>query len=190
MRDRARQAFSSLRRAGWTCLALLFLILSWLWDQLNLLISWLIDLIPLVRLKARVLSVMEQLPPYPTLFVFIIPFVATEPLKVVSIWLLATGRVFLSVLIYAGAQLIQLGLVSFIFSHCKDKLLSIAWFADLYHYFQRLHHWADEQVAPLRARAREMLGEARVFITSHLVTSRSIFAHHLTLLWSMIRRKR
>jgi hypothetical protein len=181
--------FSSLRRAGWTFLALLFLIISWLWDQLNFLISWLVDRIPLARFKARVLDVMAQLPPYPTLFVFIIPFVVTEPLKIVSIWLLATGQIFLSVLIYIGAQIMQLGLVSFIFNHCKDKLLSIAWFAELYLYFQRLHHWADAQVAPLRERARFILGEARAFIAAQVAHSRSRFMRHVTLIWERIRKR-
>lgn len=185
--------FSSLQRAGWTFLALLFLVISWLWDRLNRLISWLVDLMPLARLKAQVVAMMAQLPPYPTLFVFFIPFIVTEPLKIISIWMLATGQVIGSALVYLGAQLIQLGLVSFIFNHCKEKLLSIAWFAQLYVYVVRVHDWADAQVQPVKDRARALIAQGRLMLLAYMAQVRGgawgqNFRRHIVLLWARMRK--
>jgi hypothetical protein len=102
--------------------------------------------------------------------------------------MLATGQVVGSVLVYLGAQLIQLGLVSFIFNQCKEKLLSIVWFAHLYAYFQHLHDWADEQVRPLKQRAAALMSELRVYAAAHLGKAGSGMMRHISLLWARMRK--
>src|SRR6476620_6459394 len=110
----------------------------------------LLELIPLERLKQAVLRFIDRLPPYPTLFLFLIPIVVIEPVKIGSLWLFAHKRWIAGVVSYAGAEVLRFGLVAFLFKACRDKLLSISWFARLYEIFVRVHEWAHEQVDPIK----------------------------------------
>ena len=69
--------------------ALIFLFEAWLWDHLAPLVRWVVERIPLARLKERIAAVIERLPPYPTLLVFILPILVLLPLKILALWLLA-----------------------------------------------------------------------------------------------------
>ena len=75
------------RRVLWTLVALIFLGLSWLWDHLHPIITFLIRLIPLEGVKEAVRRFMEHLPPYPTLVVFLIPAIVHELMKVGAFFL-------------------------------------------------------------------------------------------------------
>ncbi len=141
-------------------LALAFLGVSWLWEQLHPVVRWIIDRIPLESLKQAVVRFMDRLSPYPTLCVFLAPLVVVEPLKILAVWLLAKGQWALGVFTYLGTDILRLGLVSFLFKTCQDKLLSIPWFRRLYEWFVAAHEWAHAQVAPIRAALRRALAEA------------------------------
>jgi len=72
-------------------LAILFLIEAWLWDRLEPIVAWIVDRIPLQRLKRRIAASIDHLPPPATLAVFIVPFVVLLPLKLFAIWLITEG---------------------------------------------------------------------------------------------------
>ena len=173
-----------LKRIFWTILALAFLSLSWLWDWLGPLVQRFIDLLPLERLKQAVIRFMDRLPPYPTLVVFLIPIVVIEPLKILALWILARGQILLGIASYAGAELLRFGLVAFLFRSCRDKLLSIGWFAVAYGWFVAAHEWAHRQVAPFLAGVRKWLRDAG------LIGGERGFLSRLRALWRYSRRGR
>ena len=171
------------RSFGWLLLAVGFLGLSWFWDLLHALVQRFIDLLPLEQAKQAVGRFMARLPPYPTLIVFLIPLALSEPIKIAALWLIAKRHWTLGALVYGGAELIRFGLVAYLFSTCRDKLLSIRWFARLYGLFVRAHDWAHEQVEPVRAWAREAIDYAG------LPRGRGDFWRKVGALWRHARRR-
>ena len=173
-----------LRRALWTIVALIFLGLSWLWDHLHPIITFFIGLIPLEGLKEAVRRLMERLPPYPTLIVFLIPAIVHEGMKVASIFLFHRHQWVAGVVMYVAADIIGIALVAFLFETCKEKLLSIPWFAWCYAWFQRAHLWAHAQIGPIKAYIHQALAEAG------LVGRRAGIIAKLAALWRYERRRR
>ena len=144
----------------WTVLALLFLGLSWLWETFAPLIQAIVDVLPLRRLKAWANALLQKLPPYPTLLVFLIPLALSEVIKVVSFVAFARGQILAGVLIYLFAELVRFGLAAYVWSVCRDKLLSIDWVAKLHAWLLRMNDWAQMQIAPVKLWIRQALEEA------------------------------
>ena len=81
----------------WVLLALVFLFEAWLWEHLRPIVAWIVDRIAWATLKARIAAAIEGIPPYPTLFVFLVPVALLLPLKFLGLWMLAHGSwLFLS----------------------------------------------------------------------------------------------
>ena len=77
-------------RPLWVILALLFLLEAWLWDHLQPLVARVVNLVPWDTFKSRLARLIESLPPWATLLVFIVPFIAMLPLKFLEVYFLAT----------------------------------------------------------------------------------------------------
>jgi hypothetical protein len=149
-----------LLRPLWVVLALAFLLEAWLWDHLQPVVAWLVDLVPWNRLKARLAEMIKQLSPRATLPVFIIPIVILLPIKFLELWLLAHRRWLSAALLLVLAKLIGLGVTAFIFDVTRDKVLQIPWFRRLYDTLIWLRDWAHEIVDPINQRIKQWL---RVF---------------------------
>src|SRR5215475_3799896 len=80
-----------LLRPLWIPLALVFLFEAWLWEHLRPIVAWVVARIRWDRLKARVATAIEDLPPAATFVVFLVPVAALFPLKLVGLWMLARG---------------------------------------------------------------------------------------------------
>jgi hypothetical protein len=171
-----------LKRFAWLSLAISFLAVSWLWDTLRRPIEWVIARVPLDGLKRGVARFMDRLPAYPTLIVFLVPVIALEPMKIVALWLFAHRQLLVGVCVYVGTDLLRVGVVSFLFNTSRDKLLSIRWFAWLYDLFERAHHWAREQIAPLRQAVHRALVEAG------LISARGRTWRKVVAVWRFARR--
>jgi len=172
------------RRIIWTIVALIFLGLSWLWDHLHPIVAYIISLIPLEGLKEAVRRFMARLSPYPTLIVFLIPAVVHELMKVGAIWLFHKHQWLAGIFVYLAADVIGLALVAFLFQTCRDKLLSIPWFARCYTWFEAAHVWAAQQVAPIKAHIHHALLEAG------LIGGRAGIIAKLVAVWRYTRRRR
>ena len=85
------------------------------------------------RLRRWIMS----LRPYPSLSLFIVPFVLLEPVKPVAAYLIATGRYFAGMALLIGGEMLKLVLVERLFSVCRRKLLSIPAFAWAYGLWRR-----------------------------------------------------
>jgi hypothetical protein len=171
------------RRIPKIILALAFLALSWLWGMLDAAVRAVIAAIPLEAVKRAVATFMARLPPYPTLFVFLIPLLAPEAIKIAAIWLAARHRWVLAAATYGFAELMRYGLAAFLFSTCKEKLLSIPWFRWLYLRVMAAHDWAHAQVAPLRERARVTLARWRATLAASGWYSGAPLTRRLGALW-------
>jgi hypothetical protein len=69
-----------------------------------------------------------RLPAYVILVVLALPFAIAEPAKILALYLIATGRAFIGVLILVGAYFVSLVIVERLFRGGRTKLLTIPWF--------------------------------------------------------------
>lgn len=129
-------------------------------------VAWLAGL----RLFERLSAFIHGLGPYPSLLLFAVPFLALQPPKLIALWLIATGRFQVGFALLIASYLVSVVLVERLFHVTRDKLLTIAWFARLYHLVVRLRDWsfaivrataAWQAAAALAARIREWAGELK-----------------------------
>lgn len=95
-----------------------------------------------LRLFARLGAAIERLPPYPTLVLFLVPFVVLEPFKLWGLWLLGTGSLAAGATMLAIAHLTSILLVERLFHATRDKLLTIGWFARIHGWVSALYDWS------------------------------------------------
>jgi hypothetical protein len=101
-------------------------------------VGWLAGL----RLFARIGAFIQGLAPYPTLFLFAVPFAILEPPKLIAVYLMATGRFRTGLILLVVSHLLSIVLVERLFHVTRDKLLMIPWFARGYGLVIRLRDWA------------------------------------------------
>jgi len=143
-------------RPLWVILALLFLLEAWLWDHLEPIVARVVNLIPWGALKVRLVRLIDVLPPWAVLFVFVIPFIVMLPLKFLGVYFLATGNWFGAIGFFALVKLLGLGLTAFIFDVTREKLLQMAWFCRMYEWFLWARDWAHAQTDPIRQRLHRL----------------------------------
>jgi hypothetical protein len=143
-------------RPLWVFLALLFLLEAWLWDHLEPIVAAVVKLIPWDTFKAKLARLVERLPPWATLFVFVLPFIAMLPLKFLEVYFLATRNWLGAAGVILFVKLIGLGITAFIFDVTRDKLLQMAWFKRLYEWVLGLRDWAHSITEPVRQRMRQL----------------------------------
>ncbi len=143
-------------RTLWVFLALLFLLEAWLWDHLEPIVARAVNLIPLGKLKARLRQSIEVLPPWATLLVFVIPFIAMLPLKFLEVYFLATRNWLGAIGVIIFVKLVGLGVTAFIFDVTREKLLQMAWFQRMYAWVIGLRDWAHVITEPVRERVRQL----------------------------------
>ena len=115
----------------------------------------------------------EQLPPYPTLLVFLVPVILLFPIKLLGLWMLAHGSWLGAMAALAVAKVVSMGVTAFIFEVTRPKLLQLPWFRWLYEqmlvWLAKAHALVDpikarmragRAPAPLRRRARAVLADA------------------------------
>jgi hypothetical protein len=143
-------------RPVWIVLALLFLLEAWLWDHLQPIVERLVDFVPWGRLKVKLRRLIEMLPPWAVLFVFIVPFLVMLPLKFVEVYFLATGNWFGAISVIIFVKIAGLGITAFIFDVTRRKLLQMPWFRRIYEWFLWARVWAHGITEPVRERVRQL----------------------------------
>jgi len=144
-------------RSRWVTLALLFLLETWLWDHLEPLVARAVNIVPWGRLKDLLKGLIEKLPPWAALIVFVIPFIVLLPLKFLEVYFIATRNWLGATLIIVLAKLLGLGVTAFVFDATREKLLQMAWFARFYAWMMWLRDRAHEIVEPVRERVRQYI---------------------------------
>ncbi|HEY4982436.1 MAG TPA: hypothetical protein VII24_11005, partial [Pseudolabrys sp.] len=117
-----------LLRPLWIVLALLFLAEAWLWDHLEPIVARAVNLVPWGKLKDRLARLIEDLPPWATLMVFVIPFIFLLPLKFLEVYFLAKRNWLAAAGVLIVAKLLGVGVTAFVFDVTREKLLQMAWF--------------------------------------------------------------
>ena len=143
-------------RPLWIVLALLFLLEAWLWDHLEPVVARVVALIPWGRFKLRLARAIEMLPPWATLFVFVVPFILMLPLKFLEVYFLATRNWLGAIGVILFVKLVGLGITAFIFDVTRDKLLQMAWFRRVYDWFLWARDWSHAITEPVRERVRQL----------------------------------
>ncbi|MGB6863045.1 MAG: hypothetical protein WBE32_19150, partial [Pseudolabrys sp.] len=105
----------NLFRPLWVILALLLLLEAWLWDHLEPLVARIVNVIPWGRVKTILGRQIENLPPYASLVVFIVPVIVLLPLKFLEVYFLATANWFAAIVVLVLAKLVGLGVTAFVF---------------------------------------------------------------------------
>lgn len=139
-----------LSRALWFALALIFLLESWLWDNVK---DWLRALerrLGLDRLEVWLAEFVSRLSPPMTLALFAVPAVAVFPFKIVALWLFAGGHFFSGLAAIFLVKTLTLGVEAFLFDICRDKLLEMAWFGRFYSMVLDVRAWATILVRPYK----------------------------------------
>lgn len=116
--------------------ALIVLFEEWGWKPLSDLIARLARFAPIATLERWIAA----LPPYPALLVFALPTTILLPLKFLAMWLLAAGKYWTAMGLFAGAKVASTALVARLFLLTKPALMQLAWFARAYDWFVR---WKD-----------------------------------------------
>jgi hypothetical protein len=145
-------------------LALVFLFEAWLWERLAPIVAWVVALIPLRQVKARIAAWIEGLSPAATLVVFVVPFILLSPLKFLEVWFLARHDWLGAIATLALAKVLGLGVTAFIFDVTRPKLLQLAWFARLYNRVLVWLAWAHALVDPIKLRLKRTF---RLFAPAH-----------------------
>lgn len=123
--------------------ALIVLFEEWGWKPLSDALAWLARFAPIARLERWIAG----LGPYPSLFVFALPTTFLAPLKLLAVWLLATGKYWTATSLFIAAKVAATALVARLFTLTKPSLMQIQWFARLYQWFMP---WKDAFFAVIR----------------------------------------
>jgi len=136
-------------------LALFFLIEAWLWEHLRPIVAWAVNLVAWDKLKARLARLVEKLPPWAVLIVFIVPFIVLLPLKFAEVYCIVHRQWITAGIILLLAKLLGLGVTAFIFDVTRPKLLQMAWFRWLYELMLMWLAKAHALVDPIKVRIRQ-----------------------------------
>ena len=150
-------------------LAVAFLIEAWLWEHLRPLVAAAVNVIAWDKLKARLATLVERLPPWAVLIVFVIPFIVLLPLKFLEVYFIVHRQWVAAIFILVLAKLLGLGVTAFIFDVTRPKLLQMAWFQKLYDWVMMLRAKARAMVDPIILRIKEAMGADRSGWSSRLL---------------------
>lgn len=190
LKDLAEKAKPRVVRALWFALALIFLFESWLWDNVKEWLRTLERVLGLERLEPALARLVARLSPQMTLALFAIPALAVLPFKMLALALLAHGNVVTGVGLILLVKTLTLGVTSFLFDLCRDKLLELQWFGRFYSIVLDVRAWATMLVKPYKARAMHTLNRLRASVASIAGKEGGDFGRRLARLRELARPKR
>jgi hypothetical protein len=138
-------------------IALVFLFETWLWERLRPLVAAVVNVIAWDKLKARLAALVEWLPPWAVLIVFVVPFIVLLPLKFLEVYFLVHRQWIAAIFILVLAKLLGLGVTAFIFDVTRPKLLQLAWFRWLYQHVLVWIEKAHALIDPIKLRIRRAM---------------------------------
>lgn len=148
MTDRPLSPWRRVLRGLLAVPAALWMVLEeWLWDSLVAITKWVARLPIFARLEAAI----ARLRPYPAMLLFLVPWLMLLPAKLLSFWLLGTGKKLLGVGVFVGAKVIGTAILARLFTLTRPALLQIGWFARLHRWFTGLRDRLYAYVRGLRA---------------------------------------
>jgi hypothetical protein len=159
---------SKLPRALIFAFAIGFLFETWIWDNIVAALSRLARLIRWASVRAALTRRVERAPVWVALLLFGVPFLVSEVGSNFCVALVAFGHFEVGAVGYVVSKLVGLSVLAVIFDITRAKLMTLKWFAYLYHWAMVFHRFAEELVAPYRAAVRAYLVEARTHTRAYL----------------------
>lgn len=108
-----------------TLLALIIVFEEWGWRPLAAALAQLARLTPIAWLEAQV----QRLPPYGALVVFGAPSLLILPLKLLALYLIASGQEVAAAALFIAAKIVGTAIVARLFQLTQPQLMRIGWFA-------------------------------------------------------------
>jgi hypothetical protein len=150
------------RRTALLALAMIFLVVAWMWDGLVAVGRAVAAFIPWERFKHSFARLVDRLPPPLVLLIFLVPFLIVEPLLVVATIAIAMGYVVSGAIAWIVLKFVAIALIPAIFDLTKHKLMTMPWFVRAYEKVMAFHHYADQIVAPYKNAAAALLRQWRM----------------------------
>ena len=150
------------RRTALLALAMVFLVVAWVWDGLVAVGRALASFIPWTRFKQSFAKLVDRLPPPLVLLIFLVPFLIVEPLLVVATIAIAMGYVVSGAIAWIVLKFLAVALIPAIFDLTKHRLMTMPWFVRAYEKVMAFHHYADQIVAPYKNAAATVLRQWRM----------------------------
>ncbi len=149
------------RRTGLLALAMVFLVVAWVWDALVAVGQTLAGFIPWARFKQAFAGLVDRLPAPLVLLIFLVPFLIVEPLLVVATVAIAVGYVVSGAIAWIVLKFLAVALIPAIFDLTKHRLMTMPWFVRAYDKVMAFHHYADRLVAPYKEAAAALARQWR-----------------------------
>jgi hypothetical protein len=150
------------RRTALLALAMVFLVVAWVWDALIAVGRRIAGFIPWARFKQSFARLVDRLPAPLVLLIFLVPFLIVEPLLVVATIAIAMGYVVSGAIAWIVLKFLAIALIPAIFDLTKHKLMTMPWFVRAYEKVMAFHHYADQIVAPYKHAAAAVLRQWRM----------------------------
>jgi hypothetical protein len=132
------------RRLFEVLLAIILIFEEWGWKPLARAMAWLAEF----KLVARAEKAVAALPPYGALAAFVGPSLVLFPLKLLALYLIATGHAIMAGLLFIGAKLVGTAVLARLYMLTSPQLMRIPWFARAH---DKLMPWKDALFAKIRA---------------------------------------
>jgi hypothetical protein len=149
------------RRTALLVLAMVFLVVAWVWDALIAVGRRIAGFIPWARFKQSFARLVDRLPAPLVLLIFLVPFLIVEPLLVVATIAIAMGYLVLGAIAWIVLKFLAIALIPAIFDLTKPKLMTMPWFVRAYEKVTAFHDYADQIVAPYKHAAAAVLRQWR-----------------------------
>ena len=150
------------RRTALLALAMLFLVVAWVWDGLLIVGRALAGFVPWARFKQAFAKLVDRLPAPLVLLIFLVPLLIVEPLLVVATVAIAMGYVVSGAIAWVVLKFLAIALIPAIFDLTKHRLMTMPWFVRAYEKVVAFHHYADQIVAPYKNAAATVLRQWRM----------------------------
>jgi hypothetical protein len=150
------------RRTALLALAMVFLVVAWVWDGLVAVGRALAGFVPWARFKQAFAKLVDRLPALLVLLVFLVPFLIVEPLLVGATIAIAMGYVLSGAIAWIVLKFLAVALIPAIFDLTKHRLMTMPWFVRAYEKVMAFHHYADQIVAPYKLAAAAVLRQWRM----------------------------
>jgi hypothetical protein len=150
------------RRTALLGLAMVFLVVAWVWDGLVAVGRGLASFVPWARFKQAFAKLVDRLPPPLVLLIFLVPLLIVEPLLVVATVAIAMGYVVSGAIAWVVLKFLAIALIPAIFDLTKHRLMTMSWFVRAYEKVEAFHHYADQIVAPYKQAAAAVLRQWRM----------------------------
>ena len=141
----------AVRRTALLTLAMIFVVVAWIWDGLVAVGRALASFIPWARFKQSFAKLVDRLPPPLVLLIFLVPFLIVEPLLVVATIAIAMGYVVSGAIAWIVLKFLAVALIPAIFDLTKHRLMTMPWFVRAYEKVMAFHRLRGPDCRALQA---------------------------------------